>query len=112
MGPRAAAEVCSGRYRALAELLDRALDETRRAGLEDPLPSLLQLAGANADDASTLARAIREAFSGNEERAWRWLLEAHPSGLGGLTTPVEAVTHGRASEVLSEITRLEHGVFG
>jgi hypothetical protein len=111
MTPRVAAAACSGRYRTLVELLDRALDDAERAGLEDPLPSLLELAGATVEEAGTLARTLRDAFPTNEEMIWRWLLEAHPRGLDGLTTPVEAMSEGRTGDVIAEITRLEHGAF-
>jgi hypothetical protein len=109
--PRVAAAVCSGRYRTLVELLDRALDDAERAGLEDPLPTLLELAGATVEEAGALAKTFRDAFPANEETIWRWLLEARPRGLDGRTTPIEAISEGRTREVIEEITRLEHGVF-
>jgi hypothetical protein len=111
MTPRGAAEACAGRYHALADLLDRALDNARREGLADPLPSALQLAGATDAEARAIVGAVREAFAGDEDRVWRWLFEAHPPALEGRATPVEAIRNGLAARVIAEITRLEHGVF-
>ena len=82
---------------------DRAIDQTITR-LEEQIEQLRALKGSGPEIATVIGRA-REVYG---EEGLRWLLEYNQVLQ---TTPLDLVLQGKAERVLTQLGRIEHGVY-